>query len=109
VRSPFITYTQDGGTKHWYPYHFINVDDLGYGRATWHRTSPHCGICWSPTASVNLYDDRLVVSVNSTGVGDLAASVNRAAFGAGMVLVQLRPLRTTLEDGYLAMVHGAAR
>lgn len=22
-----------GGTRHWYPYHFINVDDLGYGRS----------------------------------------------------------------------------
>lgn len=33
IRSPFITYTQDGETRHWYPYHFINVDDIGYGRA----------------------------------------------------------------------------
>jgi hypothetical protein len=33
VRSPFITYTEDGSTQHWYPYHFINVDDIGYGRA----------------------------------------------------------------------------
>jgi hypothetical protein len=32
LRSPFITYTQDGQTRHWYPYHFLNVDDLGYGR-----------------------------------------------------------------------------
>ncbi len=32
IRSPFITYTQDGQTRHWYPYHFINVDDIGYGR-----------------------------------------------------------------------------
>jgi hypothetical protein len=32
IRSPFITYTQDGEIRHWYPYHFINVDDLGYGR-----------------------------------------------------------------------------
>jgi len=33
IRSPFITYTEDGETRHWYPYHFINVDDIGYGRA----------------------------------------------------------------------------
>jgi hypothetical protein len=33
LRSPFLTYTQDGQTRHWYPYHFINVDDIGYGRA----------------------------------------------------------------------------
>lgn len=33
IRSPFITYTEDGETKHWYPYHFINIDDIGYGKA----------------------------------------------------------------------------
>ena len=32
IRSPFIEYTKDGETRHWYPYHFIDVDDLGYGR-----------------------------------------------------------------------------
>ncbi len=32
IRSPFISYSRDGETRHWYPYHFINVDDLGYGR-----------------------------------------------------------------------------
>jgi ABC-2 type transport system ATP-binding protein len=58
---------------------------------------------------VELHDDRLVVTVNTTGIGDLAASVNRAAFAAGMVLVELSPMRTTLEERYLAMVHGAAR
>jgi hypothetical protein len=39
----------------------------------------------------------------------VAASVNRAAFAAGMVLVELSPMRTTLEDSYLAMVNGADR
>lgn len=33
IRSPFITYAEDGETRHWYPYHFINVDDIGYGKA----------------------------------------------------------------------------
>jgi hypothetical protein len=33
IRSPFITYTQNGQPRHWYPYHFINVDDIGYGRS----------------------------------------------------------------------------
>jgi len=32
IRSPFIEYTKDGETRHWYPYHFIDVDELGYGR-----------------------------------------------------------------------------
>jgi hypothetical protein len=35
--------------------------------------------------------------------------VNRAAFEAGVVLVELTPLRTTLEDRYLTMVQGGAR
>ena len=39
-------------------------------------------------------------------LGDLAARVNRAAFDSGIVLVELTPLRTTLEDRYLAMVAG---
>ncbi|WP_235738593.1 Pr6Pr family membrane protein [Nocardioides alcanivorans] len=33
VRSPFITYDEAGETRHWYPYDFIDVDDLGYGGA----------------------------------------------------------------------------
>jgi hypothetical protein len=32
VRGPLITYIDGGETRHWYPYPFINVDDLGYGR-----------------------------------------------------------------------------
>jgi ABC-2 type transport system ATP-binding protein len=59
--------------------------------------------------AVEREDDRLVVSVNGNDVGELAASVNRTAFDAGMVLVELSPLRTTLEDRYLSMVQGGAR
>jgi hypothetical protein len=33
IRSPFISYRKDGVTKHWWPYHFIDIDDLGYGKA----------------------------------------------------------------------------
>jgi ABC-2 type transport system ATP-binding protein len=58
---------------------------------------------------VELQDDRLVVGVDGLDVGEMAACVNRAAFDAGMVLVELSPLRTTLEDRYLSMVHGGAR
>jgi hypothetical protein len=32
IRSPFIRYRADGVIKHWWPYHFINVDDLGYAQ-----------------------------------------------------------------------------
>lgn len=62
--------------------------------------------------AVEVRDERLVVHVDGNDgndVGDVAAAVNRAAFDAGMVLVELYPLRTTLEDRYLSMVHGGAR
>ncbi len=60
---------------------------------------------------VDVRDDRLVVDVDPDAgdVGDLAAAVNRAAFDAGLVLVELSPIRTTLEDRYLDLVHGGAR
>jgi ABC-2 type transport system ATP-binding protein len=52
---------------------------------------------------------RLVVRLDGPNAGDVAAKVNQAAFDAGMVLVELSPQRTTLEDRYLAMVQGGAR
>jgi ABC-2 type transport system ATP-binding protein len=57
---------------------------------------------------------RLVIGVGSGGdaAEDLAlaaADVNRSAFDAGIVLVELSPLRTTLEDRYLDLVHGGTR
>jgi ABC-2 type transport system ATP-binding protein len=58
---------------------------------------------------VEAHDDRLVVGAAGPDVGEVAAAVNRAAFDAGIVLVELSPVRTTLEDRYLAMVHGGAR
>ena len=57
---------------------------------------------------VEAEDGRLVVRTDGAVVGDLAASVNRAAFDAGIVLAELSPLRTTLEDRYLSLVHGGA-
>ena len=58
---------------------------------------------------VELYRDRLVVAIDGNDAGTVAASVNTAAFAAGIVVVELSPLRTTLEDRYLSMVHGGAR
>ena len=58
---------------------------------------------------VERQDHRLVVAANGAGDRDLAASVNVAAFDAGMVLVEISPLRTTLEERYLDMVTGGAR
>jgi ABC-2 type transport system ATP-binding protein len=54
-------------------------------------------------------DERIVLSVNGDDPAQLAASVNRAAFDQGIVLVELHPLRTTLEDRYLAMAKGGSR
>ena len=54
-------------------------------------------------------EDRLVVDVDGRDAADVAATVNRAAFDAGIVLVELTPLRTTLEDRYLSMVQGGTR
>jgi ABC-2 type transport system ATP-binding protein len=53
--------------------------------------------------------ERRVVDVDGHDASDLAAAVNRAAFGAGIVLVELTPLRTTLEDRYLSLVQGGTR
>ena len=58
---------------------------------------------------VETADDRLVVNVDGAAIADVAAAVNRAAFDAGIVLVELTPLRTTLEDRYLSMVQGGTR
>jgi ABC-2 type transport system ATP-binding protein len=54
-------------------------------------------------------DDRLLVDVDGHDATALAGAINRAAFDHGIVLSELHPLRTTLEDRYLSMVHGGAR
>ncbi|HSB85924.1 MAG TPA: ABC transporter ATP-binding protein [Ilumatobacteraceae bacterium] len=55
---------------------------------------------------VDVRGEHLVVSTDGTDVSGLAASVNRRAFDAGIVLIELSPIRTTLEDRYLTMVNG---
>jgi ABC-2 type transport system ATP-binding protein len=52
-------------------------------------------------------DDGLRVQLAGTQMHDLAAQINRMAFAAGIVLVELTPRRTTLEDRYLSMVQAA--
>jgi ABC-2 type transport system ATP-binding protein len=58
---------------------------------------------------VEVTDERLVVRLDGTDASAVAAKVNQAAFDAGMVLVELSPQRTTLEDRYLDLVQGGAR
>jgi ABC-2 type transport system ATP-binding protein len=51
----------------------------------------------------------LVITVNGSEPRRLAADVNRAASAQGIVLAELGPRRTTLEERYLAIVNGADR
>ena len=52
-------------------------------------------------------DGRIVVSAGRGVQPALAAAVNRLAFDAGIVLVELSPVRTTLEERYLSMMEVA--
>jgi ABC-2 type transport system ATP-binding protein len=54
-------------------------------------------------------DDALVVEHADLAGRDLAAAIARAAHAAGLVLVELGPMRTSLEDRYLAIVQGEHR
>ena len=49
------------------------------------------------------------MTVNGFEPRGLAAAINRAAGAEGIVLVELGPVKTTLEDRYLAMVNGGDR
>ena len=51
----------------------------------------------------------LLVRSGADDIRSVAAHVNRAAFDAGMVLVELRTVRTNLEDRYLSLVTGGDR
>jgi len=62
-----------------------------------------CAVLRSAGHQVHERDGRLVVDDVHDGHA-LAASVNRAAHAAGIVLVELSPLRSSLEDRYLALV-----
>jgi ABC-2 type transport system ATP-binding protein len=53
---------------------------------------------------VDRRDDRVVISDERAGGPALAAEVNRAAHHAGIVLVELGPVRASLEDRYLALL-----
>ena len=55
--------------------------------------------------SARTQSDRLFVDKNGSDPRSLAATVNRLAFDEGLVLVELTPERTTLEQKYLEMVN----
>jgi ABC-2 type transport system ATP-binding protein len=54
--------------------------------------------------AVERADGGLLVDDGDLAARQLAAAVNRAAHHAGIVLVELAPVRTSLEDRYLALV-----
>jgi ABC-2 type transport system ATP-binding protein len=48
--------------------------------------------------------DRVIVPLHGRDQSDVAAEINAAAFGAGLVLVEITSVRETLEERYLALV-----
>lgn len=58
---------------------------------------------------IEVGDAELVVRVDGNDPRRLAATINQAAFDAGIVLAELRAVRSNLEDRYLSMVTGGDR
>ena len=48
--------------------------------------------------------ERVIIPLRGRDRSDLAAQVNAAAFAAGLVLVEIAPVRDTLEERYLSLV-----
>ena len=48
--------------------------------------------------------ERVIIPLRGRERSDLAAEVNAAAFGAGLVLVEIAPVRDSLEERYLSLV-----
>ncbi len=63
------------------------------------------GVLVSAGYGVDAESARLVVRQDDQAGRELAAGVNRAAHRAGIVLAELSPIRTSLEDRYLALVN----
>jgi ABC-2 type transport system ATP-binding protein len=59
--------------------------------------------------TVSAENGHLVVDVRERDVTALAAEINQAAFARGVVLAQLHPQRSSLEERYLSMVEGSSR
>jgi ABC-2 type transport system ATP-binding protein len=74
-----------------------------------HQLEPLLHLLLAQGLRTQRQDDRLVVSTDNADTTDLAASVNRAAFAADIVLVELGAVRSTLEDRYLTLVQAGAR
>jgi len=82
-------------------------DELGVVPEHEHDLETLAAVLAAPGRRVDVVDGRAVVRDDDLAGRDLAAAVNRAAHHAGIVLVELSPIRTSLEDRYLALVQGA--
>ncbi len=82
-------------------------DELGVVPEHSYDVDALVGVLASAGHRVDVVDGRVVVRDDDIAGRDLAAAVNRAAHQAGIVLVELSPIRTSLEDRYLALVQGA--
>ena len=82
-------------------------DELGVVPEHAHDLDALVAVLASAGRRVDVVDGRVVVRDEDVAGRDLAAAVNRAAHHAGIVLVELSPIRTSLEDRYLALVQGA--
>jgi ABC-2 type transport system ATP-binding protein len=58
---------------------------------------------------IEVLDDCVVAHIGDHDLTSAAAKVNRAAFEAGLVLTELSPRHTTLQDRYLTLVDGSVR
>src|SRR5215212_9138722 len=82
-------------------------DELGVVPEHEHDLETLAAVLAAPGRRVHVVDGRAVVRDDDLAGRDLAAAVNRAAHHAGIVLVELSAIRTSLEDRYLALVQGA--
>jgi len=82
-------------------------DGLGVVPEHAHEMETLAAVLAAPGRTVDVVDGRAVVRDDDLAGRALAAAVNRAAHHAGILLVELSPIRTSLEDRYLALVQGA--
>jgi len=85
---------------------FIGTSEDALSAVPEHRTDVDllAAVLRSAGHRADVVDDRVVVRDDDLAGRDLAAAVNRSAHRDGIVLVELSPVRSSLEDRYLALV-----
>jgi ABC-2 type transport system ATP-binding protein len=74
-----------------------------------HQLEPLLALLIGRGLRTQRHENHLVISTDDADTDELAASVNRTAFAADIVLVELSLVRSTLEDRYLTLVEAGAR